>query len=342
MTFVRIFIIGLLLSSCGLSAQDDGDLIADEGLDKAEKAEEVNYQLGVSYLNIAPGLFSLLDASSFIIDIVGCKSGYSRLNHDSSVSGSTISLYGRDRDCDIQLKSFIWNSKTWTKSGGGNYSGTTSALFQNSTDSEIISVVSPANLPSPITGAGTVSFYFSMIEEGVQKQLVSTGISQPLTNSANDAPWYQIKPVSGVVLDSVAAGTNIASFTFRLECKNSVTSSDTICPTSTAQNQNQASMRAALVKDVYAGVLSWASAQAAFNGAPHIVTISSANFLSPAVGFGGGFEAQIDGPEDLSTSQKMILIIEYNAVAAGDRTYMAFTINFAGGASLLLTEATRK
>lgn len=337
-----IFIAGLFFSSCGLVQQDDGDLITDEGFDKVEKADQVNYQMGVSYLNVAPGLFSLLDASSFIIDVVGCKSGYSRLDHDSSVSGGTIGLFSRDRDCEIQLKSFIWNAKTWTKSGGGNYSGPSAALFQNSTDSDLISVVSPQNLPATITGAGTVSFYFSVIEEGTQKQIVSAGVAQHLTNSANDAPWYQLKPISGVVLDSVAAGTNIADFTFRLECKTSVTTSDTICPTTTAQNQTQTSMRVALVKDTYGGVLSWANAQAAFNSAPHIVSILGGNLLSPAAGFNGGFAVQIAGPEDLSTSQKMILIVEFNAVAAGDRTYTAFTINFAGGASLLLTEATKR
>lgn len=166
MKIIRLFIFCFLLTSCGLAQQDDGDLIADEGLDKAQKADEIHFGMGVSYLNIAPGLFSLLDASSFVIDLVGCKSGYSRLNHNSSVSGATISLYSRDRDCEIQLKSFIWNAKTWTKSGGGNYVGTSPALFQNSTDSETINVVSPQNLPTTITSTGTVSFYFSVLEEG--------------------------------------------------------------------------------------------------------------------------------------------------------------------------------
>lgn len=329
-----IFLFLYLLASCG-TAQDGGVRSAAKKVLSSETTSDkvsVSIELAYDSTQFDAGAYGLQNATSFIFEVLGCKSGYTITNHDTSTDGTTFKLYKGDQSCVAGLKSFVWSSKTWTKVGGGSYTGTAAVTFENGTDSQTVEVLLAQNLPDPLSSDVTLSFYFHMITSGTSKQIVTTSSPNFVGGLTSDAPYYRLTSSTGVVLTNIQSPSNIATFTFHLECENATTSSNTICPTVGNNNQNQDTMRVTLLKDTFGGTFAtWDDVHNAFDSAASIVSINSGDFDAQGSGFNGGFSIDLDGPEDLTTSRKMVLIIEYNDAVQAERSYTYFTVNFAGG-----------
>lgn len=321
-----------LIASCGTAREAGTHVIVADAANKLTTAERVKLSLNVSYESLSMGVFPLADATSFIFSVTGCTSGFEVTNQNSAVSGASVSLYKGDKSCSVSLSSFVWNAKTWTKQGGGSYAGTAAVTFVNNVDSETLNVVMPDNLPSPLTNNVTVSVSFTEIKEGSSKQIVTTGSATHYGAGAYDAPYFKFKSSTGVVLVDVDGATNVATFIFRLECKNALTTSDTVCPTQNAQNQLLTDMKLALVVDNGA-VTNWATAQAAFQGAATNVTVTQPDVSAPSGAYNGGFSVQLLGPGALESTRNMLLIVERTMALDADKTYTTLTIDFASGVS---------
>lgn len=273
-------------------------------------------------------------ATSMVVDVTGCSSGYGITAHNTAVSGSTIALYKADRGCTPALKSFVWSARTWTKVGGGGYTGGPSTLFQNGADRLTVTLYN--GLTSPLAGNETVSFAFAQVQSGTARKFISTESAQKLTSmtNAHDAPAMRLKTISGVALNTIASPSNVATFDVTLECESLLTTANSVCPTQNLQNQFLNNFRLAIVKDTYGGVLTWAQAQSAIDAATNVVNIANGNRLAPAGGFNGGTLSAQNGPEDLTTSKNMILIIEHDLPSSTDRSYTYINIDFTLAAAL--------
>lgn len=336
--FVFALLFVSMLLSCGSPHEADLDAFANKTQKVSMPADSPEITFNVSYEGVRSGSFWFSDATSFVFDVTGCASGFEKNDHDTASDGASIKLYKGDRDCVAELQSFDWNGKTWTQEGGGNYSGTDPVIFTNIDDEEV-SVVSSGNLPSPLVNNSTVSFYFSLAESGSAQQILSSGASNYSPNGGVDAPYYRVRSTGGVTLEEISSPANIATFTFQLECLGGLASANTVCLSQTAENHDQVDMRVALIKDVYDGSMTRLELQTAMGavGGGSVKFVTAPDILPAAAGFLGGFQVELDGPEDLTSSKKMVLIIEKTDPVPALRTYTYMTVQFAPGAALFIS-----
>lgn len=224
-------------------------------------------------VDITPNTQTITPAS-YIVSISGCASGYTKV-HDSALLGSSISMIAHDTKCVAALRSFYWDNLTWTKDGGGDFSGAGRVAFINTVDSRRLFVANPKTLPSPIIDNSEVSFVFHTILSGLDKNLIIPGARQELTSTSGAyrgpfVRWFSAGGRAALVnIQPLSTPANRATFKVKFECQGTFTKKATAinstCQVGTAK-QTMSNLYFRIVEDIYNGSPSIAQLTALFGG----------------------------------------------------------------------------
>lgn len=269
--------------------------------------------------------FNLISVTNFQFSITTCASGFSSLNIAAGGTSTTVKMYAKDRGCLAELISFIYNAKTYVKSGGGNLS-TGTATFENqvlNTDTVLVGVV--AQLPDPLTDAATASFSFREISKGSDVTISNYSYTDTVEVKGVAAPNFS---VSDVVINSINAVTGEATFDIITQCGRTVTIpvADYICEPSATDSQKFTDMKVKLIYDdaaVYtAHVMTYAQAATAMSAGT--TTLTNGMFDSSTAN--DGFKATIAGAGQLYTHKDMLFIISYTDPNSYGTSYRYFRL----------------
>lgn len=272
-----------------------------------------------------------LDASGFVFDVLGCRSGFEKLGNDST-QGNTIAFYKGDENCRIELKSISFDSKSWVPQNGS------STVFMNANDSsdpERLSVSLVEFLPNPIVADFVLSYRLALLNKGDGKKMISYGGATLVDSKTKTkgkptsyAPNIKIKPVAGVSLTSLDESTKIGSFEVTFECAQAILGGST-CKTTGGTSQAMTNFRVALVRDTFRANISWGDLQSAFDATTNKISVTSSSLVGASNGFNGGFKVTLPTPTDLGLCRDMTAIVEWNAASTNDKAYTYVDIDFA-------------
>jgi hypothetical protein len=259
-------------------------------------------------------------SSDFVIAITGCSSGYTTtVTSTTAVPVTAVSLYAFDTDCVAGLVNFVYNTKTYTKQGGGSL--TTGTSLFSETGGGLLNVTVGTNLPSPLSSGAQVKFVVEEIKLGADYAVTGYSVSEALEIAGVEAPNLKMQAAA---LTAIASGTGFPSFDLSLECNLATQSASSICPTPGGDLQTMTSMKAKLIVDTYSGVITIAEAQTIM--ASGTTSVAAGNLLG-TIGANGGFKlnlTQSTGP--LFTNKNMLLVVSFTD-AGGAVSYRYFNID---------------
>lgn len=305
------------------------------GAEETDDYEETEVSFNLSYggkaLKLLPDLslsnnsFNLVSVSNFTVDITTCASGYTKDDVIAGGTTTTVKMYAKDRGCLAELQSFIYNAKTYVKSGGGNLS-TGTAVFENQADAaETLMVGVVAQLPDPLTDAATASFSFREISQGADFAISNYSYTDTVEVQGVAAPNFSI---SDVVINAINAVTGEATFDIKTQCGRVVTqpSGDYACETSATDSQNFIDMKVKLIYDdsgIYtAHKMTYAQAETAMSAGTTTLT----NGMFDGSTANDGFLVSIAGAGQLYTHKDMFFIISYTAANGYGTSYRYFRV----------------
>jgi hypothetical protein len=311
--------------------------------------EEVKIPLfaDANSLNLAPQ--NVVTPESFIVSITGCASGHTTV-HNTATDGDSVYLFKRDIMCTAGLRSFTYNSRIYTKLGGGDFSGPGSAIFFNPLDTIRFTVQNPQSLSNPIATSDRIAFAITEITSGQDFQILSFrdgGIL--LSQNGGASPflkWFSTgHPVELTGLNE----QNIPSFRAKLECASKTwkTQSPLINSTCKSQGTNQLMREyyVRLVSDNYNNGTSLTLAQAqmlfgytggggrALPGGPGVVSINqNPQVFTPTKTNQGGILTTIAPQETLNGCRNYLLIVLHNPLnnqLVSNWSFRYFNLDFA-------------
>lgn len=314
-------IISYALTSLAGCSSEDIDRLTGRSKSKSSGAgsELISINLSLkpaSNLSLAPGEFSLADATGFIMDVTGCASGYS-IDDVTEAAGSskTVKLYKTDIDCTAELQQFSFGGVDYTKVGGGNLT-TGSATFEDALDpTDTFHVTLIDQLPSPLTDGATAQFVFKQVAAGADHAIADYSYTDTLEVKGIKAPNFTI---ADVTLDSIAADGK-ATFTFTTQCGRAVVDNagDKGCEVDAGDNQPFVDMKVKLIyKDplVYSSnTLTYDEAEAAMAAG----TVDITNGHHDASTANEGFAVAVTGEGRLYEQKDMFFLISYTYAGLG-------------------------
>ncbi len=278
---------------------------------------------------------STSNADTFTLVISGCGSGFSQTLSISASSG-TLRFYEGDTNCIVALRSFSWNSKTWTKSGGGDFSGVTAATFLNNTDGETLVVKQIKNLSSPVVQTDAVQFIFQRILSGDKKALISIGTPNEILGQTGEHGPYLKWFTSGIVasLSSLDA-SNIPTLRVKVECTGNWTwqqsSPETSLCNISGDSLEMSNVWAKLVNDTYANgsTLTQANASNLFETTPSATHVQTGNVFDASGTNSGGFQINVPASGDIAICRSYLLILMRENADSTKRSFTYFNVDMA-------------
>jgi hypothetical protein len=247
-------------------------------------------------------------ASAFKIDVTGCDSKYTGTN----LSTNPISLVKFDTNCVATLKEITFQDVIYT----GSLSGApgTKAVFTGAGKSLNVAVVSQLN--SPLTTSESLTYNFSVIEQGLQvnpnkvefEQGVNVSISGVESPNMEIANWTYVSLNAGV-----------PTWTVQFECQSEVTPGNA-CLSVGGTPHDISNMDVKLVEDTFGGVLTLEQAETLFQTAGTTMTPVPAGGGDPTIPRGGMVGTFI-APGAMYEKPNYILIIRYRTAGAASYRY---------------------
>jgi len=225
---------GFLLSACG--AKSGGEMPA---TDPNKETVDIPISFmpdtyGASETGLALAA-SATAASSYVMNLSGCKSGLS-----GNITTSTVKLYVGDSSCIIKLSSFLYNGNTYlpkTSFGFSTWLASDVATFVNQSNaSDIFSVKVLSQLTqSLISSSDVVGYSFYQTISGATQSVAQsiTSQSQSLAVSGMEAPNFVLSTngspaATGSVAPVVFSGVDSNGYpqlVFKLYCSYAMGSS---------------------------------------------------------------------------------------------------------------------
>jgi hypothetical protein len=270
-----------------------------------------------------------LRPSSFVIAIKDCASNFTKI-HNTAIDGTIVQLIKSDSHCTAALRSFVLFNKTFTRLGGGDFSGPGLATFIDASQSQSFVIANPVRLSTPLSKQARVIFSIPAIQSGKNVSLIQTGEAGFIrSESGSQAPllkWYS--GASSFALSNVMNG-DIPIFKVKLECsgrfwKVESKLTNSLCLIgNTPQAVGNYYLR--LVEDHFDNgrLLTLADARKIFghNGvsqhslpnAPQMVRITeSQQVIQPDVNSNGGIRFQIAASTPLSSCRNYLLLVLFS------------------------------
>lgn len=187
--------------------------------------------------NFAPDEFSLfafdlVNAASMQFKVSGCASGYVVNATPVASHTATMLLYKTDKNCEVGLVQFDYDSKTYQPTGGATElkgASGNSAIFQASTGEELKVRVYKQLLASGVTDGMEAAFTFLKSTKGADANVVNYTAGSPLNVNGIEAPAFSI---ASIELTDIASVGGAGTFRFTLQCAQNLTQtgSDWECP----------------------------------------------------------------------------------------------------------------
>lgn len=254
------------------------------------------------------GLELLATASSLLVEVSGCATGYTFGGSSGGTITSVVNLYNGDRNCIVKLHGFTLNGSAYneTNTGAVPFSNTDNGLTGGSpitgwaagavakfaktgsgAAGDVLYVFVNTQVSSPVSGASTVVYKFTDVTAGTTNTLSQSAVSTavPLSATGKAAPNYAgSNGVTGGIafaryLSTNASGSGNMSFTIACASPVTGTSPNFTCPNSDGSgdvqnNATYAGISYTMVPDAY---------NACVSSSPTTLSVANANTI-----FAGG------------------------------------------------------
>jgi hypothetical protein len=254
----------------------------------------------------AQGLIDNFEVTDFQMDIVSCKSGFTKsVTSTTAVPVTSVALYSSDVGCAVALKSFTFGGNTYVRPDGTGLS-TGSAVFQAQNLSRTLTVSVFQNLPSPLVSGGKAVFTFQEVLLGADFTISNFATSHSMDVNGIAAPPIKFT-AGGIYIEDINRTTKVPLFFVKLECMSVITAPN-LCPAPLGSPQAFSNMKVRLVDDTYGGVVTFADAEAIMaNG----TLVGPAATLPASAGFNGGFSLSISGPGNFFNLRNLLLLARF-------------------------------
>jgi hypothetical protein len=273
-------------------------------------------------------------ADAFTLVVSGCSSGFTSTVSVSASSGS-LRFFEGDRDCIVSLRSFSWDTKTWTKLGGGDFSGTNNATFVNNVDATTLVLKHASSVSSPISETDAVQFVFQQIVAGDNKALIVNGNPSEITGQSGEkGPYFSwFSPGVSVALQDISA-LGVPTLRVKFECTgaftwNTPTASST-CEVS-GDSMTLSDVWVKLVDDTYTnGTTLTQNIASNIFGSPATATqVTNDNTFNSSGSDNGGFVVDVAAPSNIGTCKSYLLILMRENPSTLARSFRIFNIDMA-------------
>jgi len=178
--------------------------------------------------------FNLVDAASFKFKVTGCASGYAISTTSVASQTTTMKLYKTDKNCEVGLVEFTYDSKTYSPQSVSELKGAvgTSAIFSAGSGDDLKVKVYKQLLSGGIVDGQEAAFTFIRSTKGSDANVVDYTAGSPLSVNGIEAPAFTIVSPNGVELSDIDATDGKGKFKFTLQCAQALTQSgsDYACP----------------------------------------------------------------------------------------------------------------
>ncbi|NBX17984.1 MAG: hypothetical protein EBR09_11520 [Proteobacteria bacterium] len=175
--------------------------------------------------------FDLVNAASFKFKVSGCASGYTVSTTSVASFSTTLKLYKTDKNCEVGLVEFGYDSKTYSPQSVSELKGVAgnSAMFSAGTGDDLKVKVYRQLVAGGIVDGDTSAFTFLKSSKGANSNVVDYTAGSPLSVNGVEAPAFTI---SAINLTDVASADGKGTFRFTLQCNENLTQtgSDWACP----------------------------------------------------------------------------------------------------------------
>ena len=202
--------------------------------------------------------FDLVNSASFKFKVTGCASGYSVATTPIASYSTTMKLYKTDKNCEVGLVEFNYESKTYSPQSVAELKGVagTSAIFSAGSGDDLKVKVFKQLLAGGIVDGQEAAFTFLKSTKGTDANVVDYTAGSPLSVNGIEAPAFSILSPNGVELTDIASSDGKATYKFTLQCAQNLTTpgggSDHACPRVNGETDPQLINRMAvkLIHDV--------------------------------------------------------------------------------------------
>ncbi|NBO38873.1 hypothetical protein EBU99_09845 [bacterium] len=181
----------------------------------------------------SPFSFDLVNAASFKFKVSGCASGYSVATTAVASYTTTMKLYKTDKNCEVGLVEFSYDSKTYSPQSVAELKGVagSSAMFSAGSGDDLKVKVYKQLLAGGIVDGQDAAFTFLKSLKGSDANVVDYTAGSPLSVNGIESPAFTINKVE---LTDVASSDGKGTFRFTLQCAQNLTQpgggSDYACP----------------------------------------------------------------------------------------------------------------
>jgi len=189
---------------------------------------------GFTAENFSLGAFDLVNAASFKFKVTGCASGYSINTTSVAATSTTMKLYKTDKNCEVGLVEFGYDSKTYSPQSVAELKGAvgTAATFSAGSGDDLKVKVYKQLLTGGVVDGQEAAFNLIKSTKGSDANVVDYTAGSPLSVNGIEAPSFSILGPNGIELQDIAAADGKGKFKFTLQCAQTLvqSGSDWACP----------------------------------------------------------------------------------------------------------------
>jgi len=171
------------------------------------------------------GSFDLVNAAAFKFKVTGCASGYSIATTTVSATSTTMKLYKTDKNCEVGLVEFTYDSKVYSPQSVSELKGAqgTAATFSAGSGDDLKVKVYKQLLAAGVADGQEAAFTFIKSTKGSDANVVDYTAGSPLAVNGIEAPAFSILSPNGIELQDIAAADGKGKFRFTLQCAQTLT-----------------------------------------------------------------------------------------------------------------------
>ncbi|MBC62603.1 MAG: hypothetical protein CMP11_09110 [Zetaproteobacteria bacterium] len=210
-----------LYTLCIISCSVEND---DEVATKEQEETLVDHKL-LFQKDVTQDTFNLLtDASSIIIDIEGCTSGYRQTGLLIGATGGTFQLRKSDQNCEVFIRSFVADNHVYLapldklgEDNTGSWDTADDEVTFHENNGQSLAIVKVGTPLATNVDGGTVAFTFRTFDQGTSAvNTFNQGTNITLTGT--DVPNFKILEGADLVISDINADGK-ATFDVVFECQ---------------------------------------------------------------------------------------------------------------------------
>jgi hypothetical protein len=259
----------------------------------------------VDITSVTRNLLDLRSASSYLIQVEGCLSGFSSSATEAEAS---IRIYKDDQNCLAKLQSLTIDGSVYQPLAGSGFQTWKPgelAVFQKVGSPNLsLRVTVVSQLSSPVTTSDSIQYSFSEISQNDSREIPNQTVSEAHTITVNGelAPQFQIASSTFKGLGGKGGGI----FEFTMECNKDQVGSDAKSQCGGSYNTE---VDYKLIEDTSSGKLTYQDALIIFSS-PGIAVLGADNHTPGTLTKRGGFKtSSLNGLDELHKRPKMILVL---------------------------------